>query len=103
MARRKIVGNRSNEEIRGLAEGRLISRRHCSKYQSDYYCTPSYGDDMNTLDMKRVWIYNEMRELQPDADTEQLRIMANKLLLYLNPEEIQNEIAIIEEEQAQAS
>lgn len=99
MARVKVVNNqRSLKEVRHLAEGRLISRRQCSKELTDKYSVPSFGDDMNILDSKRAWLLDEMKSLSPNADCEQLRIMANKLLLYLNPAELQEEIEIIHQE-----
>lgn len=90
---------RSNEEIKLLAEGRISQRRHCSIFPTEKYSVPSYGLDINGQDINRSWLIEQLKKSHPDFDSEQIRILSNKLVIYINPNELRSEIERIELEE----
>ena len=75
--------------LRKQAKDKLISQQRCSRTKTDNYSIICYGEDLNTLDTPRTWLYHE--GLQHNMTVEQARIFANKLVLYVNAEELEAE------------
>ena len=69
------------------AQNYLIARKKCSRVRTDFYTHICYGQDLNTLDYCRRWLYNEL--LAGGDSPERARIGANKLVLYVNEDELQ--------------
>ena len=69
------------------AQNYLIARKKCSKVRTDFYTHICYGEDRNTLDYSRQWLYKEL--LAEGESPERARIAANKLVLYVNEDELQ--------------
>lgn len=81
------VGRRfSEKELRERAKDCLISEQKCSKHQDDYYTIICYGPDINMLDSCRKWIYDE--EIATHGDQAKAMFAANKLVLYINADEL---------------
>ena len=80
-----------SEEItlREVSANRLIKQKKCSRTKTGVYTHPCYGDDINTLDGAREWLYYE--GLEHNMTSEQARIFANKLVLYVDPVELEAE------------
>lgn len=75
--------------LRKQAADKLISQQRCSRKKTEKYSVICYGDDLNTLDAPRKWLYEE--GLKHNMTTEQARIFANKLVLYVDPQELEAE------------
>lgn len=77
------------QNLRKQAADKLISQQRCSRKKTEQYSVICYGDDMNMLDGARKWLYEE--GLKHNMSTEQARIFANKLVLYVDPQELEDE------------
>lgn len=77
------------QHLTKLAENSLIRQKKCSRKKTNVYSHTCYGEDLNTLDESRRWLYNE--GLQHNMSLEQARIFANKLVLYVNQDELEAE------------
>lgn len=75
--------------LREVAANTLIRQKKCSRTKTSEYTHPCYGDDINTLDGARKWLYDE--GIEHNMTSEQARIFANKLVLYVNPQELEAE------------
>lgn len=69
-----------------VAANSLIKEQKCSKVKTDFFTVPCFGADQLTLDSSRSWLYAE--ELKANDNPEQARIYANKIVLYVNREEL---------------
>ncbi len=74
-------------KVQHQAQNYLIARKKCSKVRTDFYTHICYGEDLNTLDYCRQWLYKEL--LAEGYSPERARIWANKLVLYVNEDELQ--------------
>lgn len=81
--------NMMEQNLRKQAADKLISQQRCSRKKTEKYSVICYGDDLNTLDASRKWLYKE--GLNHNMTTEQARIFANKLVLYVDPQELEVE------------
>lgn len=98
----KVEGIRLTENtIREIAENKLIAAQKCSSRKTAEYNHAVYGHDINMLDSSRAWLMGRMKAMSPNADYEQLRINVNKLVLYINPAELEDMVRIVRNEQAQ--
>ena len=77
------------KNLREVSANRLIKQKKCSRTKTGVYTHPCYGDDINTLDGAREWLYYE--GLEHNMTSEQARIFANKLVLYVDPVELEAE------------
>lgn len=77
------------KHFRKLAADELIRKQRCSTTKSGDFTYPCYGEDLNTLDAPRKWLYDA--GLAEGMTTEQARIYANKVILHVNPEELEAE------------
>lgn len=103
MARIRVKGftlEMSQREIRERAEDRLIELQKCSSLKDSHYTQIVFGKDLNILDNSRRWLWEELQHISPNEDSEKLRIRANKLILYVNPADLNEMIQIIVEEEA---
>lgn len=75
--------------LREVSANRLIKQKKCSRTKTSEYTHPCYGEDLNILDAPRKWLYDA--GLAEGMTTEQARIYANKVILYVNPEELEAE------------
>ena len=75
--------------LREVSANRLIKQKKCSRTKTGEYTHPCYGDDINTLDGARKGLYDE--GLEHNMTSEQARIFANKLVLYVKPAELEAE------------
>mgnify|MGYP003367928710 FL=1 len=85
----KGISNMMEQNLRKQAADKLISQQKCSRTKTKKYSIICYGDDLNTLDATRKWLYEE--GLNHNMTTEQARIFANKLVLYVDPQELEIE------------
>lgn len=83
------ISNMMEQNLRKQAADKLISQQRCSRKKTEKYSVICYGDDLNTLDASRKWLYEE--GLSHNMTTEQARIFANKLVLYVDPQELEVE------------
>jgi hypothetical protein len=83
---------KTREEVRQEAERRLIASRRCALHPDDVHSVPSYGSDMNSLDCSRLWLFEEVTKTNSQNDYEYCRILANKQVLWLAPDELAEEI-----------
>lgn len=90
----KRITRTMEKRFRETAEQSLISNQLCATCKDDYYTLASYGPDQNILAPERTWLYEKSFESNPNWNSEQRRISANKTVLYLNPEELKEEIEI---------
>lgn len=74
------------KKIEQQAACELIREQKCSKIRNDYFTVPCYGFDLLTLDTNRKWLYEQ--ELEAYGNKETARIYANKIVLYVNREEL---------------
>lgn len=79
--------------LREVAANTLIRQKKCSRTKTGVYTHPCYGDDINTLDGSRSWLYEE--GLEHHMTVEQARIFANKLVLYVDPVELEKEYELL--------
>ena len=79
--------------LKEVAANRLIKQKKCSRTKNGVYTHPCYGDDINTLDESRKWLYEE--GLEHNMTVEQARIFANKLVLYVDPVELEREFELL--------
>lgn len=94
MTKRTINATTLSDHERRLvekkAERHLIGRQDCSKVKTEEYNHICFGEDLNTLDYCRKWLYEEERA--KGSSYECARISANKLVLYVNEERLQAEV-----------
>lgn len=77
------------KHLRKLAADSLIRQQRCSTTKSGDFTYPCYGEDLNILDAPRKWLYDA--GLAEGMSTEQARIYANKVILHVNPKELEDE------------
>ena len=77
------------KHLRKLAADSLIRQQKCSTTKSGAYTHVCYGEDLNTLDAPRKWLFDA--GLAEGMPTEHARIYANKIVLYVNPVELEAE------------
>lgn len=80
----------SEKELKERAKSCLISQQKCSKHRDDHYNIICYGPDINMLDPSRKWIYDE--EMSVHGDSTKAQFTANKLVLYINEDDLKNMI-----------
>lgn len=100
MAKINVITITENK-IREIAEGRLIKAQKCSSHKDDYYSHIVYGMDSNIPDYNRTWLVEQMRSTDSTSDFEQIRINANKLVLYVNPAELKDMMQAVRRELTQ--
>lgn len=74
-----------------LAKSNLIAAQKCAKFPDKYYTIPCYGLDTNILDSCRQWLFD--KEISRGIDYEMARINANKIVLYVNETELDEELS----------
>lgn len=82
-----LLSDFQKSKLERRAEHYLIARQKCSKVRTAYYTHICYGQDLNTLDYSRRWLFKEF--LASGEPHERARIGANKLVLYVNEAELQ--------------
>lgn len=83
----------NQRKLEERAMRRLISLQKCTKVKDDSHTIPCFGPDINGLDYSRKWIYEE--QIKRGVDSEHARISANKLVLYVNEDELKKTAAEI--------
>lgn len=86
----KIAIPTSKSELRKQAEYNLIAEQKCTSSKDTIHTYPSYGRDINFLADERRWLYDKLKASRASSD-ECLRIDANKLVLFLDPAELESE------------
>jgi len=86
MKKTKRFSDTTQSKLNERAMARLISAQRCTKVNDGEHTVLCFGPDINGLDYSRKWLYEE--ELTHGVDTEQARINANKLVLYVNQKEL---------------
>ena len=77
------------KHLRKLAADSLTRQQKCSTTKNGAFTHACYGEDLNTLDAPRKWLYDA--GLAEGMSTEQARIYANKVVLHVNPVELEAE------------
>lgn len=100
-----LLSDYRSSKVQHQAQNYLIARKKCSKVRTDFYTHICYGQDLNSLDYCRQWLYKEL--LAEGDSPEHARIGANKLVLYVNEDELQEVTEkfikeLIEEKKAKA-
>lgn len=81
------------EEKKEKAVRKLVSEQKCKRCKEGKFTEPVFGQDLNILDYSRTWLYNALKAEAPYMDSEQLRICANKTVLWVNPADVAELIA----------
>ncbi len=78
-------------KIQNTVKDFLVSNQRCSRSVTSEYNMIVYGDDLNVIDSSRQWLYDELmveeKKINPDVEPEHVRILANKMVLFINRKE----------------
>lgn len=84
-----LLSDFQRSKLEHQAERYLIARQRCSKFRDETFNHICYGQDLNTLDYSRRWLFKEL--LASGETHERARIGANKMVLYVNESDL-NEV-----------